>query len=119
MTKDEIAAIDALAEKATKGPWTHSHGALYAPNEKGYGHNVCDADSWNAGLRNPDNAPFLAALVNSWPQLRDRALLADELAGALRSIVAVANSAEAYRNGISQSSPQINQARALLAKVKP
>ena len=46
---------------------------------------------------------------------RDRLLAVNKtLVEALEAIVTFANTAEAYRNGISQSSPMINQARAAL-----
>ena len=55
LTKEQIEAIDALAQKATKGPWMVD------------GH-TCDF------VEDMDNLKFIASIRNAWPRLRDLAL---------------------------------------------
>lgn len=65
LTREEIEQIQALYEKATKGPW---YDAGCCTVHGGDPSNPEDHEEI-AHPMNCDNVPFIVALVNAWPSL--------------------------------------------------
>ena len=98
LTREQIEALDALAQKATPGMWFIAESARPRSYEIGpdAGGRCSVALMTNDGTGDPDNefgfrnADFITALVNAWPRLRNLAIRHVEELDRLRAELAKA-----------------------------